>query len=164
MFRKWIWKERVHMYKLVALYQITVVYGGPHLDRCSVSSEMFVWLHLISLVTVDWTGGSGTHSACTWIKRFGCTPEVNLRNPLHTGKNACKRGIHSGFETQGSRYQKSKPRYQWPHKIDFCTNKIFLKRERKNEYSEAKNPSQLFISVTLFFLWVFPASATSTGS
>ena len=30
-----------------ALYQITVVYGGRHFDRCLVLPEMFVWLHLI---------------------------------------------------------------------------------------------------------------------
>ena len=36
-----------------ALYQITVVYGGRHFDRCSVSPEMFVWLHLINPVMVD---------------------------------------------------------------------------------------------------------------
>ena len=36
-------------------------------------------------------------------------PEVNLRIPLHAGDKACKGGIHSGFETQGRRQQKSKP-------------------------------------------------------
>ena len=37
------------------------------------------------------------------IKRSGgVAPEVNLRNPLDTGKKAHQRGIHPGFETQGS--------------------------------------------------------------
>ena len=38
----------------------------------------------------------------------GVAPEVNLRNSLHTGDKARKRGIHCGFETQERRYQKSK--------------------------------------------------------
>ena len=35
-------------------------------------------------------------------------PEVNPRNPLHTGKGACKQGIHSGFETRHIHQQESK--------------------------------------------------------
>ena len=38
----------------------------------------------------------------------GVAPEMNLRNSLHAGDKARKRGIHPGFETQGRRYQKSK--------------------------------------------------------
>ena len=38
----------------------------------------------------------------------GVAPEVKLRNPLHTGKEACKQGIHTAFETQGRCHQKSK--------------------------------------------------------
>ena len=38
----------------------------------------------------------------------GVTLEVNLRNPLHTGEEACKGGIHPGLEFQGRHYQKSK--------------------------------------------------------
>ena len=30
----------------------------------------------------------------TWV-----TPVVNLRNPSHASKEACKKGIHRGFET-----------------------------------------------------------------
>ena len=37
----------------------------------------------------------------------GVTPEVNLRNLLHTGDETCKRGIHSGFETTGRYHQMS---------------------------------------------------------
>ena len=32
--------------------------------------------------------------ASAWV-----TPVVNLRNPSHAGKEACKKGIHRGFET-----------------------------------------------------------------
>ena len=39
--------------RLVALYQITVVHGGRHLDKGSVLPEIFPWLLLINSVTVD---------------------------------------------------------------------------------------------------------------
>ena len=35
----------------------------------------------------------------------GVTPEVNLRNLLHTDEEAHKRGIHYVFETQGRHHQ-----------------------------------------------------------
>ena len=38
----------------------------------------------------------------------GVAQEVNLRNPLHTGKKAPTQGIHLGLETQGWHHQKSK--------------------------------------------------------
>ena len=43
------------------------------------------------------------------VKRSaGVAPEVNLRNPLHVGEEACKPGINLGFEIQGRCRQKSK--------------------------------------------------------
>ena len=43
------------------------------------------------------------------IKRSaGIAPEVNLRNPLHTGDEAYKRGIQPGFKTKTTHHQKSK--------------------------------------------------------
>ena len=80
----------------LVIYQI-VVYGGRHFDRCSVSPEMSAWLHLINSVTVDWTGGSGTRSACALYQitvvyggchfdRCSLSPEMfvwlHLINPL----------------------------------------------------------------------------------
>ena len=50
----------------------------------------------------------GSAAMLTSILSAGVTPEVNLRNSLHAGNKARKRGIHPGFETQGRRYQKSK--------------------------------------------------------
>ena len=38
----------------------------------------------------------------------GVAPEVNLRNPLHRGNEAHKRGNHPRFETQGRYHQQSK--------------------------------------------------------
>ena len=46
----------------------------------------------------------------TSMQSAGVAPEVNLRNSLHTGDKACKRGIHPDFETQGRHCQKSKTR------------------------------------------------------
>ena len=40
----------------------------------------------------------------------GITPEVNLRNPLHTVNKAGKWGIYPGFEIQARCHQKSKNR------------------------------------------------------
>ena len=44
----------------------------------------------------------------TSTQSAGVAPEVNLRNSLHAGDKARKRGIHPGFETQGRRCQKFK--------------------------------------------------------
>ena len=50
----------------------------------------------------------GSTAMLTSIQSAGVAPEVNLRNSLYAGEEACKRGIHPGFETQGRRHQKSK--------------------------------------------------------
>ena len=70
------WK---YLVKLLHYIKSLLYMGSRHFDRCSVSPEMFVWLHLISPVTVDWTGGSETRSACS-LKRtclsFGRKHEI----------------------------------------------------------------------------------------
>ena len=38
----------------------------------------------------------------------GVTPEVNLKKPLHTGKEVPKQGIHPAFETLGRHGQNRK--------------------------------------------------------
>ena len=38
----------------------------------------------------------------------GVAPEVNLRNPLQSGEETHKQGIHPGFETHGIHHHKSK--------------------------------------------------------
>ena len=55
----------------------------------------------------------------------GVAPEVNLRNSLHAGDKARKRGIHSGFETQGDVTRSPKQGYQWPHGKDLCPPDFF---------------------------------------
>ena len=67
------------------------------------------------------------------VKRsVGVTPEVNLRNPLHAGEETCKRGIHSGFETQGRRHQKSKTGVSVaPQKGLGSSENLFLKTKKK---------------------------------
>ena len=37
----------------------------------------------------------------------GVAPEVNLRNPLHTGEEAHNRWVHPGFETQGRHHHQN---------------------------------------------------------
>ena len=56
----------------------------------------------------------GCHAGRQEVTR--CRPEVNrsMKNPLHVGDEACKRGIHPGFETQDRRHQKSKEWYHRP--------------------------------------------------
>ena len=45
------------------------------------------------------------------IKRSaGVTPELNVRNPVHAGNEACKWLVNPGFEAQGGHCQKSKTR------------------------------------------------------
>ena len=46
------------------------------------------------------------------IRSAGVAPEMNLKNPLNADTEACKRGIHPGFENQGRLHQKSKTGYQ----------------------------------------------------
>ena len=53
----------------------------------------------------------------------GVAPEVNLRNPLHAGNKACKRGIHPSFEPRADITRSPKQGYQWSHKKDWCPPK-----------------------------------------
>ena len=61
----------------------------------------------------------------------GVAPEVNLRNSLHAGNKAHKRGIHPGSETQGRRHQKSKTGVSVaPQKGLMFSKKFFLKKSK----------------------------------
>ena len=52
---------------------------------------------------------SGKHQRNVAAKKpAGGASEVNLRNPLHAGDKACKRGIYPGLETQGIHYRSIK--------------------------------------------------------
>ena len=62
------------------------------------------------------------------MRPAGVAPQVNLRNPLHTGEKACKSGIHSGFEAQGRCHQKSKTGVSVAPQRGFVSQKIFNKR------------------------------------
>ena len=61
--------------QVIALYQITVVYGGRHLVRVfpgAISDMLFcqfgcTWLVSSQMIEM---GGSGTHSACVQIKYY----------------------------------------------------------------------------------------------
>ena len=65
----------------------------------------------------NWTGGTCpkfyyVHPSLAITRSTSVTPEVNLKNPLHTGNE----GIHPGCETQGKCHRSPKQEYQWPHK------------------------------------------------
>ena len=53
----------------------------------------------------------------------GVAPEMNLRNPLHTGNEAQE--IHPGFENQGRHHQKSKTVVSVAHKRIEVLQKLF---------------------------------------
>ena len=59
----------------------------------------------------------------------GVTLEVNLRNSLHTGEEACKGGIHPGFEFQGRHYQKSKTGIWVTPQKELMSSKSFKKNQ-----------------------------------
>ena len=67
----------------------------------------------------------------TSIQSAGVAPEVNLRNSWHAGNKACKRGIHSGFKTQGRHHQKSKTGVSVAPQKGLMFSKIEKKKERK---------------------------------
>ena len=52
-------------------------------------------------------GPNGSAAMLPAKRSAGIASEVNARNPLHTGDEACKQGIHTGFETEARRHQKS---------------------------------------------------------
>ena len=52
-------------------------------------------------------GPNGSAAMLAAKRSAGIASEVYLRNPLHTGDEACKHGIHTGFETEARRHQKS---------------------------------------------------------
>ena len=60
----------------------------------------------------------------TSIQSAGVAPVVNLRNPLCTGKEARKQGIHPGFEIQGRHHQKSKTGVSMDHERDFVPQNL----------------------------------------
>ena len=57
----------------------------------------------------------------------GVTPQMNLKNPLHTGDEAHKCGIHPGFDTQGRHHQKSKTGISGPTKRTNVLQNFFIK-------------------------------------
>ena len=72
----------------------------------------------------------GSAAMLTSIQSVGVAPEVNLRNSLHTGHKAHKRGIHPGFETQGRHHQKSKTGMSVvPRKGLMSSKKFFFKKK-----------------------------------
>ena len=61
----------------------------------------------------------------TSIQSAGVAPEVNLRNSLHAGDKAHKRGITLALKPRGDVTRSPKQGYQWPHEKDLCPPKKF---------------------------------------
>ena len=59
-------------------------------------------------VGVQYVDQKGSATVLVAKRSAGVTPEVNLKNLLHAGKEAYEQGIHPGFETQGTCHQRSK--------------------------------------------------------
>ena len=51
---------------------------------------------------------NGSTAMLATNRSAGITPDVNLRNPLHTDNKVHNQRIHPGFEIMGRRYQKFK--------------------------------------------------------
>ena len=80
---------------------------------------------------VDWKDSA---AMLTSTLLASVAPEVNLRNPLCTGEEACKWGIHPGFETQGRHHQRSKtgvpvaPRKGLMYPPKKCFKKVYFRK------------------------------------
>ena len=72
----------------------------------------------------------GSAAMLTSIQSAGAAPEVNLRNSLHAGDKAHKRGIHPGFETQGRHTRSPNRGNSGPMKRTYVLQK-FQKKKKK---------------------------------
>ena len=79
----------------------------------------FCRVSVLSHVVRQWPAGLQTQAILMLLHRYiyvnqvglvtmlaarrsaGASPEVNLRSSLHAGDEACKQGVHTGFDTQG---------------------------------------------------------------
>ena len=69
------------------------------------------------------------------IKRSaGVTPQMNLRNPYHTGDEAGKQETHPVFETQGRCYQ-PKTEVSVAAQKDWCPPKYFFKNRKEKIFT-----------------------------
>ena len=77
----------------------------------------------------------------------GAATEVNLRNPLHAGKNARKR------PTLRADISKSpKQGYQWPHKKELVSSKHYFLKEHKHFVGKYNllSPIKVYVKIANF--------------
>ena len=75
--------------------------------------------------------------------------EVNLRHPLCTGEETCKRGIHPSFEIHCRRHQKSKTGVSVTSQKELMSS-IFFKKKLRFNFLTSKN--MVPVVINLFFL------------
>ena len=78
------------------------------------------------------------------IRLAGVTPEVNLRNLLHTGdKEHTSERIYHGFETQGTSDQKSKRGVSVAPQKGLTSSKKFLKKDKTTPFGKRNTTRNL---------------------
>ena len=75
-------------------------------------------------------GPNGSAAMLAAKRSAGIASEVYLRNPLHTGDEACKHGIHTGFETEARRHQKFKTGISVVPQKGLMSFKTFINEEK----------------------------------
>ena len=124
----------------------TVMYSRTSFVRPPVLEKNYC--HTLSRIAAARSApGSSPTNACVCICKYvdqndsaammaakksaGVTPDMNLRNTLHTGNKACKQGIHPGFETHDGRHQKSKTGVSVAPQKGTLSSEKFLKKQQK---------------------------------
>ena len=94
----------LHTSTSIWLYQLSRIVGQNDMsdNRGFRTFDRHVAINFYFNIGEQLTSLSGVDRNDSITKRSaGVAPEVNLRNPLHTGEEAHNRWVHPGFETQG---------------------------------------------------------------
>ena len=125
--------------------------------HCATHS-ILVWVPLMleNVYTSSWIN-KGLASMLSIKSSAGVILDVNLRNPLHTGKKAHMHGFHSGFETQGRHHQKSRTGVGMVSQKGLMSSNFFIKREKaecwKNRLLQNTSTQTWFMLNNTHVLW-----------
>ena len=98
------------------------------------ASQRSINFSINTLVVCRYVDRKGLAAMLTFIQLAGVAPEVNLRNSLHAGDKARKRGIHPGFESQGRRHQKSKTGVSVAPRKGLMSSKNLKNKKKKRKH------------------------------